>query len=54
MWPDPDFISMGKIRYMLVGVSTINIYWFSKIVAMARKQLFLFTDERVVYEHKPR
>merc|ERR1711924_23436 len=35
MWNNEDFKKLGVARYMLAGLSLLNMYWFKKIVAMA-------------------
>jgi hypothetical protein len=39
IWDDQDFKNLGVIRYLLLVLSALNMYWFAKIVNMAKKQL---------------
>jgi hypothetical protein len=37
-WNDPDFQKgFGRARYLLAGLSVLNLWWFRKIVNMGRK-----------------
>ena len=38
-WNEDDFKQLGVVRYMLLGLAALNLYWAKKIVGMARKQL---------------
>jgi len=35
IWNDSDFKKIGIARYMLLGLSVLNLYWFKKILGMA-------------------
>ena len=39
IWDDDDFKNLGVVRYLLGVLSALNVYWFIKIVNMAKKQL---------------
>ena len=38
LWNDEDWKKLGPARFMLLGLSGLNMYWFKKIIEMARKQ----------------
>jgi hypothetical protein len=39
IWDDKDFKNLGAVRYLLLVLSALNMYWFVKIVNMAKKQM---------------
>ena len=36
-WDESDFKNLGPVRWLLLGLTALNIYWAKKIVEMARK-----------------
>ena len=38
IWDTKDLVSMHPLRWLLATLATLNVYWFYKIVLMAKKQ----------------
>ena len=38
-WTEKDFQALGVAKYMMAGLCGLNVYWFIKLVRMARGQL---------------
>jgi hypothetical protein len=38
IWNDKDLVALHPLRYLLATLTGLNVYWFYKIVMMAKKQ----------------